>query len=134
MYPMEGVTMVRTCLIVISEGDTPMICEVSTPKITGFKSLNKNHPGNLKISQVFEIIQKILNWLIFSLLGPGAYGKSLSGEGGLGGGFVWSTRHRLWGLDGKEAPKKQKPHPGGRTVHSYSSSTTADTHMREIIY
>ena len=67
MYPMEGVTMVRTCLIVISEGDTPMICEVSTPKITGFKSLNKNHPGNLKISQVFEIIQKILNWLIFSL-------------------------------------------------------------------
>jgi hypothetical protein len=91
MYPMEGVTMVRTCLIVISEGDTPMICEVSTPKITGFKSLNKNHPGNLKISQVFEIIQKILNWLIFSLLGPGAYGKSLSGEGGLGGGFVWST-------------------------------------------
>ena len=74
--------MVRTCLIVISEGDTPMICEVSTPKITGFKSLNKNHPGNLKISQVFEIIQKILNWLIFSLLGPGAYGKSLSGEGG----------------------------------------------------
>ena len=90
MYPMEGVTMVRTCLIVISEGDTPMICEVSTPKITGFKSLNKNHPGNLKISQVFEIIQKILNWSIFSLLGPGAYGKSLSGEGGLGGGFVWS--------------------------------------------
>jgi hypothetical protein len=73
MYPMEGVTMVRTCLIVISEGDTPMICEVSTAKITGFKSLNKNHPGNLKISQVFEIIQKILNWLIFSLLGPGAY-------------------------------------------------------------
>ena len=67
MYPMEGVTMVRTCLIVISEGDTPMICEVSTPKITGFKSLNKNHPGNLKISQVFEIIQKILNWVIFSL-------------------------------------------------------------------
>ena len=91
MYPMEGVTMVRTCLIVISEGDTPMICEVSTPKITGFKSLNKNHPGNLKISQVFEIIQKILNWSIFSLLGPGAYGKALSGEGGLGGGFVWST-------------------------------------------
>ena len=81
MYPMEGVTMVRTWLIVISEGDTPMICEVSTPKITGFKSVNKNHPGNLKISQVFEIIQKILNWLIFSLLGPGAYGKSLSGEG-----------------------------------------------------
>ena len=81
MYPMEGVTMVRTCLIVISEGDTPMICEVSTPKITGFKSLNKNHPGNLKISQVFEIIQKILNWLIFSLLGPGAYGKYISGEG-----------------------------------------------------
>jgi hypothetical protein len=95
MYPMEGVTMVRTCLIVISEGDTPMICEVSTPKITGFKSLNKNHPGNLKISQVFEIIQKILNWLIFSLLGPGAYGKSLSGEGGLGGGFVWSRVGRF---------------------------------------
>jgi hypothetical protein len=60
MYPMEGVTMVRTWLIVISEGDTPMICEVSTAKITGFKSLNKNHPGNLKIKQVFEIIQKIL--------------------------------------------------------------------------
>lgn len=95
MYPMEGVTMVRTCLIVISEGDTPMICEVSTPKITGFKSLNKNHPGNLKISQVFEIIQKILNWSIFSLLGPGAYGKSLSGEGGLGGGFVWSNSDPL---------------------------------------
>jgi hypothetical protein len=54
---MEGVTMVRTWLIVISEGDTPMICEVSTAKITGFKSLNKNHPGNLKIKQVFEIIK-----------------------------------------------------------------------------
>ena len=77
MYPMEGVTMVRTCLIVISEGDTPMICEVSTAKITGFKSLNKNHPGNLKIKQVFEIIQKILT-VFFSLLGTGAYGKSLS--------------------------------------------------------
>ena len=38
-------------------GDTPMICEVSTAKITGFKSLNKNHPGNLKIKQVFEIIK-----------------------------------------------------------------------------
>ena len=108
MYPMEGVTMVRTCLIVISEGDTPMICEVSTPKITGFKSLNKNHPGNLKISQVFEIIQKILNWLIFSLLGPGAYGKSLSGEGCLVEASCGVVHDRGRTFD--RHPHNQRPH------------------------